>query len=122
MLIQTTLLLVFLVLLANILKQRTMARLLKMILSLLILVACYVVAFPAITNRVAALAGVGRGADLIIYLCMASTAYLLTSLYIRSRKLELNTAALVQHLAIETHRLEQLEFTLSHGLRSKGSS
>jgi hypothetical protein len=117
MLIQLILLAGFFLLLLKVLRQRTLARLFKVVFGLFLLLACYVVAFPAVTNHVAAFAGVGRGADLIIYLCLASTAYLLTTMYIRSRKLEQNTAILVQRMALETHRLEQLELELHHGRR-----
>jgi len=114
MLIQLALISLFLLLLVRVLRQRTMGKIFRGASAVLILLACYVVAFPNVTNRVAAIAGVGRGADLIIYLCMAASAYLLTTLYIRLRKNELNTAKLVQRLALEEHRIEQLE-SEAHG-------
>ena|SRR6185437_4140025 len=114
MLIQLALISVFLLLLVRVFRQRTMGKIVRGVFGGLILLACYVVTFPNVTNRVAAIAGVGRGADLIIYLCIATGAYLLTTLYIRLRKNELNTAKLVQRLALEAHRIEQLEFE-AHG-------
>src|SRR5690242_4879793 len=101
MLIQLALISVFLLLLVRVLHQRTIGKTFRGAAGGLILLACCVVTFPNITNRVAAIAGVGRGADLIIYLCMATGAYLLTALYIRLKKNELNTAKLVQRLALE---------------------
>jgi len=110
MLIQVALISVFLLLLVRIFRQRTMGKIFRGASAGLILLACYVVAFPNVTNGVAAIAGVGRGADLIIYLCMATGAYLLTTLYIRLRKNELNTAKLVQRHALDARRIEELEF------------
>jgi hypothetical protein len=112
MLIQLALLSIFLVLFLRILQQRSLGRIFRIVCAALILVACYIVAFPTVTNRVAAVAGVGRGADLIIYLCMAVGAYLMTTFYIRLKKNELSAARLVQCLAIETHRLEELELKI----------
>ena len=113
MLIQIVLIVVFLVLLFAILQQRALGRIFKMISILLLLVATYVVIFPHVTNRVAAFAGVGRGADLIIYLCMAVGACLLTVLYIRLKSAELRIARLVQRLAIEKRRIEDVTAQLN---------
>lgn len=109
MLIQLALISVFLLLLVRVFRQRTTGTVFRAASAIFILLACYVVAFPNLTNKVAAIAGVGRGADLIIYLCIATGAYLLTTLYIRLRRNELNTAKLVQRVALEEHRIEQLE-------------
>jgi hypothetical protein len=114
MLIQLILVSVLLVALVTVLHQRSLGKIFRAVSGALILVACYVITFPSVTNRIAALAGVGRGADLIIYLCMAVGAYLLMLLYIRLKKNELNLARLVQHLALETHRLEKLETGDNH--------
>ena len=109
MLIQAVLISVFLLLLVRVFRQRTMGKIFRGASAGVILLACYIVAFPNVTNGVAAIAGVGRGADLMIYLCVSTGAYLLTTLYIRLRKNELNTAKLVQRLALEARRIEQLE-------------
>ncbi len=114
MLIQVVLISVFLLLLVMIFRQRTMGKIFRGVSAGLIFLACYVVAFPNVTNGVAAIAGVGRGVDLTIYLCLSTGAYLLTVLYIRLRRNELNTAKLVQRLALEAHRIEQLE-NKAHG-------
>lgn len=108
MLIQIILIAVFLMLLIGILQQRALGRIFKAISIPLLLIATYVVIFPNVTNRVAALAGVGRGADLIIYLCLAVGACLLTVLYIHLKGNELRIARLVQRLAIEKRRVEEL--------------
>jgi hypothetical protein len=108
MLIQFALTLVFLLLLLNILQQRTLGLIFKTTSVIVVLVASYVVIFPAVTTRVAHFAGVGRGADLIIYLCMAVGAYLLTMCYVRLKNTELRIARMIQHLAIDKRHLEEL--------------
>jgi hypothetical protein len=107
MLIQFILTFVFLLLLLNIFQQRTLGRVFKAVSFVVILVASYIVIFPAVTNRVAQFAGVGRGADLVIYVCMAVGAYLLTMYYVRLKNTEFRIARLVQRLAIDKQRLEE---------------
>ena len=106
MLVQYVLTSVFLLLLLRILQQRTAGRPFKVFSTVVILTALYIVMFPDVTNRVARFAGVGRGADLTIYLSMAVGGYLLTICYLRLKDTELRIARLVQHLAIEAHRSE----------------
>lgn len=117
MVIQIVLIAVFLLLLVRIFQQRSVGRVFRVTSALLILLASYVVIVPNAANRVAAFAGVGRGADLIIYICMAVGAYLLTVLYVRSRETDVRIARLVQRLAIEKHRVEELTSQL-HARRS----
>jgi small membrane protein len=109
MIIQIILLTVFAALLLRIVTQRTISKFLRAACSVIVLLACYVVAFPSVTNAIAAVVGVGRGADLILYLSMASVTFLIASLYIRSKKDEIRTAKLVQQLALQNHRVQQLE-------------
>lgn len=108
MIIQVILLALFLLLLLRILQQRTLALIFRIVSVILILLASYVVMVPNLANRVAKFAGVGRGADLIIYICIALGAYLGTILYLRSKETDLRIARLVQRLAIEKHRVEEL--------------
>lgn len=108
MAIQVILIAVFLLLLLRIFQQRSVGLAFRAISVILILLASYVVLDPHAATRVAALAGVGRGADLIFYICLAVGAYLLTVLYIRSKETNLRIARLVQRLAIEKHRVEEL--------------
>lgn len=108
MLIQFVLMFVFLLLLLSILQQRALGLIFKTLSIILILVASYVVMFPSVATRVAKFAGVGRGADLIIYICMAVGAYLLTICYVRLKNAELHIARLIQRLAIDRRHLEDL--------------
>lgn len=109
MLIQVILLTVFAALLWVIVRQPAVPKLHRTAITLVILLACYVVAFPNVTTVVASVAGVGRGADLIIYVSMAVTTFLIAALYIRSRRNELRAARLVQLLALQDHRIAQIE-------------
>lgn len=108
MVIQVILIAVFLLLLLRIFQHRSLGPIFRAIAVILILLASYVVIDPNAANRVAEFAGVGRGADLIIYICMAVGAYLLTVLYVRTRETDLHIARLVQRLAIEKRRVEEL--------------
>jgi hypothetical protein len=108
MLIQFVLLLVFLFLLLRVFQQRSLGLVFRIVAIALILLASYVVIYPSFANRVARFAGVERGADLIIYLCMAVGAYILTIFYTRLKENDLRIARLIQRLAIEKHHVEEL--------------
>ena len=101
MLIQFLLTFVFLSLWLRILQRRTVGVIFKIISTLIILAAIYIVLRPDITNRVARIVGVGRGADLTIYICMAVGFYMLTTLYLRLKDTENRLARLIQHIAVE---------------------
>ena len=115
MLVQLILMFVFLLLLLRILQQRAIGAIFKAVSILLIVTAFYIVMFPEVTNRVAKFAGVGRGADLTIYICMAVGAYLLTVCYLRLKDTELRIARLVQHLALQDYRMEEATAQLNAG-------
>jgi small membrane protein len=112
MLIRIVLTSVFSVLLVTVLQQRALGVAFKLLSLLLLSIAVYFVLFPDVTNRIAAIAGVGRGADLIIYICMAVGAFLLTIGYIRLKGDELRVARLVQRLALEQARQQHDETRL----------
>ncbi len=108
MLVQLILTCVFLVLLLRILQQRTVGVIFKSCSVIVIGAAFYIVMFPEVTNRVARIAGVGRGADLTIYICMAVGAYLLTVCYLRLKDTEMRIARVIQQLAIDNYQLERV--------------
>jgi len=112
MLIQLILISVFLVLLARVIRHGTAGKLFRGTVAALIILACYVVVVPSVANKAASFAGVGRGADLIMYICMAGGAYLATVFYLRMRQNELNMARMVQELALEMQRIETIEIEL----------
>ncbi len=124
MLIQIILMLVFLLLLLRILRQRTLGVVFKIVSFFLVALASYVVLFPDVSNRVARFAGVGRGADLIIYICLAVGAYILIILYMHVKSNELRIARLVQRLAIEKRHIEDLtsRFNAKSKLNASGEN
>lgn len=108
MVIQIFLIAVFLLLLLRVFQHRALGPVFRAVAVILILLASYVVIDPSAANSVAAFFGVGRGADLIIYICMAVGAYLFTVLYVHTRETDLRVARLVQRLAIAKHHVEEL--------------
>jgi len=57
---------------------------------------------PQVTQRLANLLGVGRGADAIFYLSLVGLSYAFFRLYLRMRHLEQELTLLVRKLALET--------------------
>ena len=77
------------------------SKLLDRLVGLLLLsLAWFSILLPEYTTVVANLLGVGRGADLILYLFGLFTVFALIILYTHVRALRLQMTALVRHLAI----------------------
>ena len=57
--------------------------------------------FPGFTTFVANIVGVGRGADLLVYILAVTMAFAVILLSTRILKLEATITALVRHVAIE---------------------
>ena len=62
-------------------------------------VAIYFILFPEHTNRIAHKMGVGRGADLLFYICILFFLFLVLKLYARIRRLEKQLTDLVRQQA-----------------------
>ena len=62
------------------------------------------VIMPELTNRLAALVGVGRGADLLLYLGFIGLMFLFLLLYVRMRTLETALTDLARSVAIGNAR------------------
>lgn len=77
--------------------QGTTSRLLRAAVLLVIAFGAFLIWFPGVTDRFAELFGVGRGADLVLYLWVVITLALIVFLYLRlaalSRKLTQLTRA-----------------------------
>jgi hypothetical protein len=56
---------------------------------------------PNLTQTVAKVIGIGRGADLVMYCGLLATAIGLFLLYLRLRHLEANITKIVRHMAIQ---------------------
>jgi hypothetical protein len=61
--------------------------------------AVYFILFPEQTNRIAHQLGVGRGADLLFYICILFFLFVILKLYARMRRLEQQLADLVRQQA-----------------------
>lgn len=71
-----------------------------LLLFLLICAAVIFILFPDLTNIIAHKLGVGRGADLIFYLCILLFYFVVLKLYARMRKLEEQVTTLIRNDAL----------------------
>ncbi len=72
----------------------------RVIVGALFVAATVFVMHPAMANRLAALAGVGRGADLFFYISIPGLAFALLLLLSRMRDLEQRETLLIRELAL----------------------
>lgn len=64
------------------------------------------VLFPGLVTSVAKLVGVGRGADLVLYVVAVVVMYLVVNTHLRMRDLERSITELVRQQALDTAELE----------------
>ena len=89
-------------LLAAYMYRRLRSTLLDVLLVILFLTTgIFFVLFPDVTNKMAHLVGVGRGADLIFYLAILFLFFLVLKLYSRLRKVEQRFTEFVRNKSIE---------------------
>jgi len=69
--------------------------------SVLWLVVAGVALMPQATDRIAAFAGVGRGADLLVYLAVTFLLYAVLRLMLRQQKMSEEITELVRKIAID---------------------
>jgi hypothetical protein len=69
---------------------------------LLTMMGSALIIFPDAANRIAHSVGVGRGADLLLYVQTLSLVYILSALYRRNRANQAAIAEVVRHIAIAT--------------------
>lgn len=103
-LIQYLLLLFFLVAIALLLIrfQKKEIRLANMIFWLLFwLIAIAIVIFPDSTFYFSKIVGIGRGADLVVYLSLAVLFYLVFRVFLRIEKMEMNLTKVVRKKALD---------------------
>ena len=104
MLIQVILIALTLGVLVLLLQRRTAARTRawkKLIMLALAAVAVASILYPELTTRVANFVGVGRGADLVLYLLVAVFLYVTVGFYLRFRDLERQLTVVARRLAID---------------------
>lgn len=71
------------------------------LVSFLAAVAVWFILQPELTNNIAHMIGVGRGADLVFYICILLFWYVLLRLYARIRKLEEIVTEMVRQSAVD---------------------
>lgn len=71
------------------------------LVSFLAAVAVWFILQPELTNNIAHMIGVGRGADLVFYICILLFWYVLIRLYARIRKLEEIVTEMVRQSAVD---------------------
>lgn len=81
------------------------SRLVSLLLVFCSLVAGVLVWFPAWSDQLAHLAGVGRGADMILYCYSAISFLMILNLGLKQRDLHQSTTRLARYIAITTPRL-----------------
>jgi small membrane protein len=79
-------------------------RLSRLVVLALLSAGVFSVLRPGITSGIAHLLGVGRGADLMLYVFLITTGYALMQLYSRMRTLDRQVTLLARALAIGTAR------------------
>lgn len=63
------------------------------------LAAAFAIIWPGMTHKIAWVLGIGRGADLILYLLVMSFLISIFYIYNRIRKIESNITEIIRHLA-----------------------
>jgi len=72
----------------------------KLITVLFFALAIFAVLFPGALNRIAHLVGVGRGADLLLYVLTLTFIFTIFSLYVRDKQNQRQVVALVRRIAL----------------------
>jgi len=80
--------------------QRTTSRLLRAIVLLVVAFGAFLIWFPGVTDRFAELFGVGRGADLVLYLWVVITLALIVFLYLKLAALSRRLTRLTRAVAL----------------------
>ncbi len=98
-------LIIFLLIIASVyflrLRNKTYDRLIVLIF---ILVGVVLVLMPDLSAKIARIVGVGRGADLVLYLALLALAFICLMLYSKIRELESALTDLVRSIAITEAR------------------
>lgn len=72
----------------------------KLLVVCIMAAGVFMVAFPELTNKLAAALGVGRGADLVFYLFIVGVCYLMLLMYAKMKRLERQLAELARKQAL----------------------
>lgn len=115
MIIQIALTTILIYLIAKVVSQPLFSTLSKLGIAVVIVAGVLFVFWPSVTNRIAHLVGVGRGADLFSYLAISLGSVVLFGFYLRIRSLELRNVELVRQLAIQQFDIERRNLRNSDG-------
>jgi len=107
MIIQFVLTIILVYLVAQVISQPLFSTLAKLGIAVVIAAGLLFVFWPAATNTLAHLVGVGRGADLFSYLTISVGSVLFFRLYLRIRALELRNVELVRQLALQQFEINR---------------
>lgn len=80
--------------------QRSTSRLLRSVVLCVIAFGAFLVWFPEVTDRFAEAFGVGRGADLVLYVWVVITLALIVFLYLKLAALSRRTTQLARAIAL----------------------
>jgi small membrane protein len=72
----------------------------KLLVVCIMAAGVFMVAFPELTNKLAAALGVGRGADLVFYLFIVGFCYLMLLVYAKLKRMERQLAELARKQAL----------------------
>lgn len=78
------------------------------LLFLIVMAAIGLILFPDITQKIADVLGVGRGVDLIFYLCIMLFWFVLLKLYTKIRQLETLLTELIRKQSLQEEKKEKL--------------
>jgi len=81
--------------------QRTTSRLLRTVVLTVVAFGAFLVWVPQVTDRFAEMFGVGRGADLILYIWVVITLALIVFLYLKVAQLARKLTHLARALALD---------------------
>ncbi|MCX2532816.1 DUF2304 domain-containing protein [Plesiomonas shigelloides] len=87
-------------------QQRKKIFFVSLLISFFSLVGTFLVIFPGMSNRIANILGVGRGADLLLYFFVVGGAIVVFNLHLKNRALLDRHTKLVRHIAILEKKVE----------------
>ena|SRR5271166_1563410 len=107
MIIQIVLTVILVYLVAKVVSQPLFSSLAKVGTLVVVAAGILFVFWPSVTNSIAHVMGVGRGADLFSYQAISVGSVILFGFYLRVRSLELRNVELVRQLAIQQFYIER---------------
>lgn len=91
------------------LREWRRSRLVGLALTVCSLVACVLVWFPTLSDQLAHLVGVGRGADMVLYCYSAISFIMILNLGLKQRDLHQSITQLARHIAVTTPQLPNVD-------------